>query len=98
MAAFDGLQFVGGVFAIEVGIDQRHGDVGHAERFAVAGAGKDDVFHAGAAEAFGGLFAQDPTDGIADIALAAAVGADDGGDAIAVEAEFGAIAKALESL
>src|ERR1019366_4581713 len=98
VAAFHGLQFVRGVFAIEVGIHQRHGDVGHAEGFAVARAGEDDVFHAGAAEALGGLLAEDPADGIADVAFAAAVGADNGGGGVAVEAELGAIAKALESL
>ena len=92
-----GLELVGGAPG-RPRIHQGHGDVRHAERLAVAGAGENHVFHAGAAQAFGRLFAQHPTDGIADIGLAAAVGADNGGDAFPVEAQFGALAKGLESL
>ena len=50
------------------GIHQGHGDGGHAQRLAVAGAGEDHVFHAGAAQAASGLLAQHPTDGIAEVA------------------------------
>ena len=57
-----------------------------------------NVRHLAAAQALGGLLAEHPTDGIADVALAAAVGADNGGDPFPIEAEFGAIAEALESL
>ena len=98
MSVFHGLQLVRGVLVVDVGVHQRHGDVGHAERLAVARAGENHVFHAGAAQALGGLLAQHPTDGIADVGLAAAVGPDDGGDPFPVEAQFGAIAKGLESL
>ncbi len=52
-------------FLVEHGVDQGHGDGGHAERFPVARAGEDHVFHASAAQAFGGLFAEHPTDGVA---------------------------------
>ena len=85
-------------FLVEHGIDQRHGDGGHAEGFAVAGAGEDDVLHAGAAEAFGRLFAEHPTDGIAQVRFATAVGADDGSDAAAIEAQLGAVTEGLEAL
>ena len=98
VSAFHGLELVGRVFVVDVGIHQGHGDVGHAEGLAVARSGEDDVFHAGAAEALGGLLAEHPTDGIADVALAAAVRADDGGDAFPVEAQLGAVAEAFESL
>src|SRR5262249_1719848 len=54
--------------------------------------------HAGAAERLGGLLAEHPTDGVADVALAAAVGPDDGGDALAVKTQFGLVAERLESL
>ena len=88
----------GGIPSLHVGIDQGHGDVGHAERLAVARAGEDHVFHAGAAQALGGLLAEHPTDGVADVGFAAAVGADNGGDARPVEPQFGAVAEGLESL
>ena len=44
------------------------------------------------------LLAQHPTDGIAEVGLAAAVRPDDGGDAGAVEPHLGAVAEGLESL
>ena len=43
------------------------------------------------------LFAQHPGDGVGNIRFAASVGADDGGDAFALKAQFGAITKRLES-
>jgi len=94
----DSLKFVRGAVLIDFRVDQRHGDVCHAERFAVARAGENHVLHAGSTKALGRLFAQYPAYGVADIRLAAAVGTDDGGDALAVESELGALAKGLESL
>jgi hypothetical protein len=44
------------------------------------------------------LFAQNPTDGVADIGLSAAVWSNDGGDAVAVKTELGTFAKALKTL
>jgi hypothetical protein len=85
-------------FLVKHGIDQRHGDGGQTQGFAVARAGEDDVFHAGATEAFRRLFAEHPTDGIAQVGLATAVGAYDGSDAAAIEAEFGAVTERLETL
>ena len=46
---------------------------------------------------FGGLLAEDPGDGVGDVGLAAAVGADDGGDAFAGELDLGAVAEGLEA-
>ena len=80
------------------GVGHGQGDLGEAQRLALAGAGEDDVFHAGAAQAFGALLAEDPTDGVAEVGFSAAVGAHDGGDAGAVEAHFGAIVERLEAL
>ncbi len=57
---------------------------------------EDHVLHALAAEALGALLAQHPGDGVDDVALAAAVGPDNGRDAI-VETEFGAIRETLEA-
>ena len=94
-----GLWAVGAArFVIMLRVHQGHGDVCHAERLAVAGSGENHVLHAGAAQGLGRLFAQHPTDGIADVRLAAAVRPHDGGDALAVEAQLGALAEGLESL
>ncbi|MPN17318.1 hypothetical protein SDC9_164671 [bioreactor metagenome] len=41
---------------------------------------ENNIFHFGASETFCGLFTQHPTHGIRNIALAAAVGADNAGD------------------
>ena len=70
---------------------------GHARGIAVARAGEDDVFHARAAQSLGRLLAEHPGDRVGDIRFAAAVGADDGGDAFAVKFQLGAIAERFES-
>src|SRR5207247_8118418 len=57
-------------------------DLGEPEGLAARGAVEDDVFHGVAAELLGALLAHDPADGIRDVGLAAAVGADDAGDAV----------------
>ncbi len=50
------------------------------------------------AQALGRLLAEHPADGVADVRLAAAVGALHSGDPFAGEAQFGAVAKGFESL
>ncbi len=82
---------------VDLGVDEGEGDLGHAGRLAVAGAGEDDVFHLDAAEGLGGLLAENPGDGVRDIGLAAAVGTDDGGDTFAGELDLGAITEGLEA-
>ena len=77
-------------------VGEGEGDFGHAHGFAGGGAVEDDVEHGVAAEGFGGHFAEDPLDGIDDVGLAAAVGADDGGDAV-IEEEFGVIGEGFEA-
>ena len=62
-------------------VAERHRHLGHAHRFAPVGAGENHVGHFAAAQRLGRLFAEHPADGIGDIGFAAAVGADDGGDA-----------------
>ena len=57
------------------------GDLGQAQGLAVLAAVEDHVLHLVAPEVFCALFAEDPADGIGDVALAAAVGADHGRDA-----------------
>ena len=79
-------------------IDENHGDGGHAQGFSGLGAGENHVFHAGAAEGFGGLLAEDPADGVTQVGFAASVGTDDCGDTAPVEPEFGAVAEGFEAL
>ena len=63
------------------GVVEDHADLGHAEAAPAGGAVEDDVGHLAAAQAAGALLAQHPADGIDDVALARAVGPDDGSDA-----------------
>ncbi len=71
-------------------------DLGEPQTFAGAGTVEDHVEHLLAAEALGGLLAEDPLDGIDDVGLAAAVGADDGRNPRA-EVQLGLIGEALET-
>ena len=81
---------------------RRHAAARRSRTSAAAGglagvaAAEDDVLHLVAAQALGALLAKHPGDGVGDVALAAAVGADDGGDAT-VEGQLGAIGEGLES-
>ena len=70
--------------------------LGRGRRLAGLAPAENDVLHPLATQALGALLTEHPRDGIDDVALAAAVRADDGGDAL-VESEFGALGKALET-
>ena len=78
-------------------VGEGDGDLGHAEGLVVVGAGEDDVGHRAAAQGGGALLAEDPADGVRDVGLAAAVGADDGGDA-GLEDEARLLREALEAV
>ena len=80
------------------GIDENHGDGGHAQRLARLGAGKNHVFHARAAQRLGGLLTEDPTDGVTQVRLAASIRPDHGRDSAPVKFELRAVAEGLESL
>src|SRR4029077_16014146 len=73
-----------------------HGDLGEAGPRAPLAAGVDDLLHLLAAEVFGLTAAEDPLDGVDDVRLPGAVGADDGGDS-AVELDLGLPGKGLEA-
>ena len=73
--------------------DERHLAVG--EGAAGFGAVEDDVLHTRAAQRLGRLFAEHPADGVGDVALAAAVRADDAGDTV-VKFDGGLVGKRLE--
>ena len=66
-----------------VGVVQRQGRLGEAHGGALLGAAEDHVFHFGAPEGFGALFAHDPQNGVGNIRFSGAVGADDGGNVVA---------------
>ena len=83
---------------LPVGVDQRHRNLSHADRLAVARAGKDHVFHASAAQALGRLFTKHPSDGVAQVGLAAPVGSHDSRHPAARKTHFGAVAKRLKPL
>ncbi len=82
---------------IIVGIDEVQRDFGHSGGFALTRAGKDDIFHARAAQGFCRLLAEHPGNGIGDVRFSATVGTNDGRNAIARELEFRAIAKRFEA-
>ena len=75
--------------------DQGH--LGEAQRLALVGPREDDVLHLLAAQAGGALLAEHPLDGVDDVALAAAVGSDDDGDAVP-ELELRLVGEALEAM
>src|SRR5690606_10626338 len=82
---------------------RRRGEAGQPEtnfggraRLAGVAPAEDDVLHLFAAEALGALFAEHPGDGISHIALAAAVGADDGGHPL-VEGKLRTVREGLEA-
>ena len=72
-------------------------DFSHATGFAIARALKDDVFHFGAAQVLDALLAQDPGDSVGNIALAAAIRADNAGYAITSEDEVSMVRKGLKA-
>src|SRR5688572_1120413 len=65
-------------------------------RLAGVAAVEDHVLHLLAAEALGALLSQDPRDGVGNVALAAAVGTDDGRDAL-VEGKLRPFGEGLET-
>ena len=71
-------------------------DLRSAGWLAGVAASENHVLHAVAAQALRALLAEDPGQRVHDVALAATVGPDDGGDAL-VEGELGAIWKTLEA-
>ena len=64
-----------------VGIVHHQRDLTEAQRISPGGTAEDYVLHLAAAEGLGTLLAQHPADGIHDVGLAAAVGANDSRDA-----------------
>ncbi len=71
----------------EFGIHQREGHFGQTQGRALGGAIEDAIRHALGAEHLVALLAQDPGDGVDDVGLAAAIGADNAGDPDAAEGD-----------
>jgi hypothetical protein len=72
-------------------------DLGHSVKLSLVGPAEDDVGHLAAAQRLGGSLTEDPSDGVDDVGLAAAIWTDDGGDSL-VEIEIGFVGEGLESL
>jgi hypothetical protein len=70
---------------LRFGVDQHHGDGGHAQGLRDLVPAKITSSMRAPRRLTGGLLAEDPADGVAQIRLAAAVGADDGRDAAPVK-------------
>ena len=80
-----------------VGIVQRNRHIGVTQRLPGLCARENDILHTGAPQLFDTLLAQHPPDGIRHIALAAAVGTHNAGNAI-VELKVDLVGKGLESV
>src|SRR5699024_6312182 len=65
---------------LAVGVVDDEGDLRAPQRFAVTGAGEDDVLHLAAAQGLRPLLPHHPCQGVDDIGLTRAVGADDRAD------------------
>ena len=76
---------------------QMHDDFGHTAGLAVARTLEDDVFHLAAAQVLNPLLAQNPGDRVGDVALTAAVRADDGGYSVSCEDYFGVVGEGFEA-
>ena len=79
-----------------VGIVEQDADLGVVARRPLAGAGEDHVVHARAAHGLERAFAHHPAQGLDEIGLAAAVRADDAGEA-RLDLELRGVAEALEA-
>ena len=105
-------EIVAGAFAVKATHDRDFGegrtqflfaisedqlDFALRERLATVGACEDDVLHRRGAEGLGGLFAQDPADGVDDVGLAATIGSDHGRDP-GTELDAGPVGEAFESV
>ena len=82
------------VFPAHAAERERH--FAHAHRFAAVRAVENHVCHFAAAQRLGRLLAEHPADGIGDIGLAAAIGADDGGDT-GLEVQRGFVREGLKA-
>ena len=89
--------FVGIFRERAVGIVKIQGDLRIALGLSQIRPHKYDVLHFGAAQIFGGLFAEYPADSVGNVAFAAAVRADNSGDAL-IEFQHGSVRKGLEPL
>ena len=80
-----------------VGVVEGELHLGGSAGAAAVAAGEDDVLHGRAAHGGGALLAERPDDGVGEVALAAAVGADDDADA-GLEEQLGLLGERLEAL
>jgi hypothetical protein len=74
-----------------------HDHFRHAARRPVARALEDDVFHLAAAQVLNALLAEDPCDGVGNVALTAAVRTNDGSDSVSSEDYFGVVGEGFKA-
>src|SRR6188474_3255971 len=79
------------------GLRQRDGYLRHSHRRATARPVENDVFHLLPAKGFRALFAQDPRDGVGDVAFAAAIGTHDGSNPGIMDGDFSAVGEGLKT-
>ena len=102
IAAFDAARDLDLVGIVEgggrgaVGIVEIEADFRRVAGGAIAGAGEDDVVHAGRAHVLVGVLAHDPAEGLDEVRLAAAIRSDNAGQA-ALDDEFGGFDEGLEA-
>src|SRR5690349_10043786 len=65
--------------------NQVHNDFSHATGRSISRTLEDDILHFAATEVLYALFTQNPGDGVSDVAFAATIWSDDGGDPISGE-------------
>src|SRR6185369_6877248 len=85
-----------GLDLVDFVADHVHDDFRHAARRTIARALEDDVLHLAAAQMLNALLAEDPCDRVGNIALAAAIRANDGGDSVSGEEYFGIVGEGFE--
>ncbi len=93
---FDGVVFVPGAGRGAIGVVDEERDLGHVARRAPARAGEDHVVHLAAAQRGRARFAHHPAQRIEQVGLAAAIGADHGGQA-GFDVKLGRLHEGLES-
>jgi len=74
-----------------------HNHFGHPASGSVARTLKDDILHLRTTQVLNPLLAENPGDGIGNVAFTAAIGPDDGSYAIPSKEYFGVISEGLES-
>ncbi len=77
--------------------DHVHDHFGHTTRLTISRALEDHVLHRAAAQMLDPLLAQNPGDRVSDVALAATVWSDNGGDSFTCKENLGVVREGFET-